>query len=143
MKFYIENQGVYYDITPIRYTSTLTNPLQTDTATNSGGYTTITVTDANLDPDGNTFVDGDYVTLYGSAGNITVGEADAGGRQRTARLADLPLAVLRKFSRAIGPDVSGWLTLEGSVARRKHRGGTAPRQVLRAVALGRKRLARA
>jgi len=73
LKFYIENQGVYYDITPIRYTSTLTNPLQTSTATNSGGYTTITVTDANLDPDGKTFIDGDYVTLYGSAGNITVG----------------------------------------------------------------------
>ena len=58
-------------------------------------------------------------------------------------LADLPLAALRKFSRTIGPDVSEWLTLEGSVSRRKHRGGTAPRQVLRAVALGRKRLARA
>ncbi len=58
-------------------------------------------------------------------------------------LADLPLAALRKFSRTIGPDVSEWLTLEGSVSRRKHPGGTAPRQVLRAVALGRKRLARA
>jgi hypothetical protein len=73
LKFYIENIGAYYDITPIRYTSTLTNPLTTDTTKNSGGYTTITVTDANLDPDGNTFDDGDYVTLYGSAGNITVG----------------------------------------------------------------------
>jgi hypothetical protein len=73
LKFYIENQGAYYDITPIRYTSTLTNPLATSTATNSGGYTTITVTDANLDASGNTFANDDYVTLYGSAGNITVG----------------------------------------------------------------------
>ena len=74
LKFYINTvNGTFYDITPIRYTSTLTNPLQTATSTNSGGYTTITVTDANLDADGNTFVDGDYVTLYGSAGNITVG----------------------------------------------------------------------
>ena len=73
LKFYIENIGAYYDITPIRYTSTLTNPLTTDTATNSGGYTTITVVDANLDANGNTFANNDYVTLYGSAGNITVG----------------------------------------------------------------------
>jgi hypothetical protein len=73
LKFYVENQGYFYDITPIRYTSTLVNKLETDTATNSGGYTTIEVTDVNLDPDGNTFADGDYVTLYGSAGNITVG----------------------------------------------------------------------
>ena len=58
-------------------------------------------------------------------------------------LSGLPLAALKRFSRAIGPDVFGWLTLEGSVARRNHPGGTAPRQVLRAVALGRKRLARA
>jgi hypothetical protein len=73
LKFYIENQGVYYDITPIRYTSTLVDKLTTNTATNSGGYTTVTVADVNLDPDGRSFVDGDYVTLYGSAGNITVG----------------------------------------------------------------------
>jgi hypothetical protein len=73
LKFYIENIGAYYDITPIRYTSTLTNPLTTNTATNSGGYTTITVVDANLDADGDTFANNDYVTLYGSAGNITVG----------------------------------------------------------------------
>ena len=57
-------------------------------------------------------------------------------------LADLSLAALKRFSTTIGADVSGWLTLEGSVARRKHAGGTAPAQVRRAVALGRKRLAR-
>jgi hypothetical protein len=73
LKFYIENQGAYYNITPIRYTSTLTNPLTTNTTTNSGGYTTITVVDANLDANGDTFANNDYVTLYGSAGNITVG----------------------------------------------------------------------
>ena len=56
-------------------------------------------------------------------------------------LSELPLAVLKRFSHAIGPDVFDWLTLEGSVARRKHPGGTAPVQVLRAVARGRKRLA--
>ena len=58
-------------------------------------------------------------------------------------LSGLPLAALQRFSRSIGPDVFDWLTLEGSVARRNHPGGTAPAQVRRAVALCRKRLARA
>ena len=58
-------------------------------------------------------------------------------------LADLPLAALREFSPRIGADVFDWLTLEGSVARRKHRGGTAPAQVRLAVARGKRRLARA
>jgi argininosuccinate lyase len=70
---------------------------------------------------------------------LAVREAEAKG----CDLADLPLAALKRFSRAIGPDVFDWLTLEGSVARRKHVGGTAPGRVLRAVALGRKRLSRA
>ena len=63
--------------------------------------------------------------------------------KKSCGLPDLPLATLRRFSRAIGPDVFGWLTLEGSVSRRKHPGGTAPAQVLRAVRLGRRRLAHA
>ena len=54
-----------------------------------------------------------------------VREAEAGGRD----LADLPLEALRRFSPAIGKDVFAWLTLEGSVARRSHRGGTAPARV--------------
>jgi hypothetical protein len=72
LKFYVENLGYYYDITPLRSTTaanaTLVDKLATNTATNSGGYTTITVTDAT-----GGFVDNDYVTLYGSAGNITIG----------------------------------------------------------------------
>ena len=58
-------------------------------------------------------------------------------------LAQLPLEVLKRFSGKIGADVAGWLTLEGSVARRKHRGATAPEEVLRAIARGRKRLKQA
>ena len=54
-----------------------------------------------------------------------VREAELAGRD----LAELPLAALRRFSPKIGKDVYGWLTLEGSVARRAHRGGTAPAQV--------------
>lgn len=67
-KFYIENGGAYYDITPIRTSDTLTNPFTTSTATNSGGYTTVTVT---ATPG---FANGDYVTFYGgtAVGGVTV-----------------------------------------------------------------------
>jgi len=68
-KFYIENGGVYYDITPIRAETTLTNPFTTNTATNSGGYTTVTVTDAT-----GGYSNGAYVTFYGASavGGVTV-----------------------------------------------------------------------
>jgi len=68
-KFYIESGGVYYDITPIRAEVTLTNPFTTNTATNSGGYTTVTVTDAALG-----YKNGAYVTFYGATvvGGVTV-----------------------------------------------------------------------
>lgn len=68
-KMYIENAGSYYDITPIRAEHTLTNPFATSTATNSGGYTTVTVTDAT-----GGFTDGAYVTFYGgtAVGGVTV-----------------------------------------------------------------------
>ncbi len=66
-----------------------------------------------------------------------VREAEASG----CDLGGLPLAVLKGFSAAIGEDVYRSLTLEGSVARRSHPGGTAPEQVKTAVARARKRLA--
>jgi hypothetical protein len=68
VKFYIENGGAYYDVTPIRTSDTLTNPFTTNTATNSGGYTTVIVT---ADPG---FANGDYVTFYGgtAVGGVTV-----------------------------------------------------------------------
>jgi hypothetical protein len=68
VKFYIENGGAYYDITPIRTENTLTSPFATNTATNSGGYTTVTVT---ATPG---FANNDYVTFYGGAavGGVTV-----------------------------------------------------------------------
>jgi hypothetical protein len=45
LKFYLTFGTSYYDITPVRSTVTLpSNPLATNTATNSGGKTTITVT---------------------------------------------------------------------------------------------------
>jgi len=68
-KFYIENGGVYYDITPIRAEHTLTNPFTTNTATNTGTTTTVTVLDA-----GAGFTDGAYVTFYGGSavGGVTI-----------------------------------------------------------------------
>jgi len=57
-------------------------------------------------------------------------------------LASLPLAVLQKFSAKIGADVTKVLTPEGSVASRRHPGGTAPSAVRKAIARARKRLAR-
>jgi hypothetical protein len=64
LKFYIENGGLYYDITPIRSTTTGT---ATFAATN--GSAVLTVTDA-----ANGCVIGDYVTFSGAVslgGNIT------------------------------------------------------------------------
>src|SRR5688572_26572643 len=55
-------------------------------------------------------------------------------------LSALPLEKLRSFSGKIGPDVKRVLTLEGSVAARRHAGGTAPAEVRRAIARARKRL---
>jgi len=63
LKFYVQNSGAYYDITPIRTTSTLVNKLSTVNTSNI-----ITVVDA-----AGGFVNNDYVTFYGSAGNISIG----------------------------------------------------------------------
>jgi hypothetical protein len=64
LKFYLENGGVYNDITPIRETVTLTNPFNT---TNSS--TTVLVTDAS-----HGCVTGDFVTFTGASavGGLTI-----------------------------------------------------------------------
>ena len=69
-KFYIENGGAYYDITPIRAEVTLTNPFTTN------GTTTVTVTDSS-----GGFVNGDYVTFYG--GTAVGGQTITGEYQIT------------------------------------------------------------
>ncbi|MCB5189087.1 argininosuccinate lyase [Methylobacillus caricis] len=56
-------------------------------------------------------------------------------------LSDLPLAELQTFSPQIAEDVYAVLTLEGSLASRNHRGGTAPVQVKQAIARARQLLA--
>ncbi len=55
-------------------------------------------------------------------------------------LAHLPLAVLKGFSPLIGEDVYAVLTPQGSVASRRHVGGTAPEAVRAAIDRARKRL---
>jgi hypothetical protein len=59
LKYYIQNSvgGAFNDVTPIRLTNTGTaNAFTTATSTNSGGYTTITVTDAGHGAQVNDFV---------------------------------------------------------------------------------------
>jgi len=63
-----------------------------------------------------------------------VREADKLGKELPA----LPLATLKSFSPLVGDDVYAVLTPEGSVASRKHIGGTAPEAVKAAIARARK-----
>jgi len=65
-----------------------------------------------------------------------VREAEQAGRD----LSELPLEKLRAFSDRIEGDVFGLLTPEGSVALRRHVGGTAPEAVRAAIARARARL---
>jgi len=53
-------------------------------------------------------------------------------------LSELRLEELQTFSETITEDIFSVLTLDGSVASRDHIGGTAPKQVLLAVARAKK-----
>ncbi len=70
-----------------------------------------------------------------------VGKAVSLGLSLNKDLSELDLSQLQKLSTLIDESVFDVLTLEGSVAARNHFGGTAPDQVLLAVAAARKRLA--
>ena len=67
LKFYIENGGVYNDITPIRVSNTLTNPFTTTV-----GSAVVTVTDANGGFENNDFVTFSPTTTF--AGITVFGE---------------------------------------------------------------------
>ena len=71
-----------------------------------------------------------------------VGQAVGYGVETGKDLSDMTLEELQKFSDMISQDVFDVLTLEGSVAARDHIGGTAPRQVLKAVAKAKEELAK-
>ena len=85
----------------------------------------------------------DYLVRKGVAfrdAHEIVGRAVRHGIETGKDLSELPLAELQRFSAVIGDDVYAVLTLEGSVAARKHHGGTAPEQVRAALKRARKRL---
>ena len=64
LKFYVENIGSYFDITPLRATVSLTNPFTT-----TSGSATVTVTDVN-----GGYTNGDYVTFSNATavGGLTI-----------------------------------------------------------------------
>ena len=70
-----------------------------------------------------------------------VGKSVAFGIEQSKDLADLSLEELKTFSDLIGDDIFEVLTLEGSIGARDHIGGTAPKQVLAAVAVAKADLA--
>ncbi len=84
----------------------------------------------------------DYLVKKGLAfreAHEAVARAVRHAESRGCDLAALPLAELRRFSALVGADVRSVLTLEGSVAARKHIGGTAPEQVRAAARRARRR----
>ncbi|GAA3943510.1 argininosuccinate lyase [Litoribacillus peritrichatus] len=70
-----------------------------------------------------------------------VGKSVGYGIDQDKDLSDMNLEELQQFSDMISEDVFDVLTLEGSVNARDHIGGTAPKQVIAAVARGKQRLA--
>ncbi len=86
----------------------------------------------------------DYLVRKGVAfrdAHEIVGRAVRAGIESERDLSELALEELQAFSPAIEDDVFSVLTLEGSVAARKHFGGTAPEQVCDAIKRARLRLA--
>ena len=69
-----------------------------------------------------------------------VGSAVAYGIETGKDLSEMSTGELQKFGSMISDDVFDVLTLEGSVAARNHIGGTAPEQVVEAVARAQQQL---
>ncbi len=86
----------------------------------------------------------DYLVRKGMAfrdAHEVVGQAVRLGLNTDRDLSELSLAELQGFAAAISADVFEVLSLEGSVAARKHIGGTAPDTVRQAIATARQNLA--
>jgi argininosuccinate lyase len=78
----------------------------------------------------------DYLVRKGMAfrdAHEVVGLAVRLGLDTGRDLSEIPLAELQSFSGLITADVFDYLSLEGSVAARKHIGGTAPDTVRAAI----------
>ena len=87
----------------------------------------------------------DYLVKQGMAfrdAHEVVGKSVAFGIEQKKDLADLSLAELQNFSDLVTEDVFEVLTLEGSIGARDHIGGTAPTQVLAAVATAKEDLSK-
>jgi argininosuccinate lyase len=85
----------------------------------------------------------DYLVRNGIAfrdAHEVVGLAVRLGVETERDLSELSLAELQGFSSVITAEVFGVLKLEGSVAARKHIGGTAPETVRKAIAAARQQL---
>jgi len=85
----------------------------------------------------------DYLVRKGVAfrdAHEIVGRAVRAGIETGRDLGEMSISELQKFSPTIEKDVFEILTLEGSVAARRHTGGTAPDQVRSAIKRARKRL---
>ncbi|WP_374683188.1 argininosuccinate lyase [Accumulibacter sp.] len=83
----------------------------------------------------------DYLTRKGLPfrdAHEAVGRAVRRAEELDVDLAQLPLAELQRFSPLLGDDVFAVLTVDGSLAARRHIGGTAPEQVLAAVSRARR-----
>jgi len=93
LKFYIENGGYYYDVTPISAEHTLTNPFTPD------GTTTILVTDAN-----GGFINNDFVTFYGGT---PVGGQTITGEYQIAYLTDTTYNITIPFAATAGAPAGG------------------------------------
>ena len=78
----------------------------------------------------------DYLVRKGMAfrdAHEVVGLAVRAGIESNRDLSEISLSELQQFSTLITADVFGFLTLEGSIAARKHIGGTAPDTVRSAI----------
>jgi hypothetical protein len=134
LKFYIENQGTYYDITPIVAARTLTNPFTTDgltaevTVTDGlggyavGSFVTFSGTDAALTV-GGLIIRGEYQITSAVAGSYTVATptiATAGTSTGTVyadyQLSASPSAVVPLFGWGAGTWGSGVWGTSGSAA---------------------------
>ena len=85
----------------------------------------------------------DYLTRKGLPfrdAHEAVGLAVRRAEELGVDLPQLSLAELQAFSPLVADDVFAVLTVEGSLAQRKHTGGTAPEQVRAAIARARARL---
>jgi argininosuccinate lyase len=87
----------------------------------------------------------DYLVKKGVAfreAHEAVARAVRFAADRGVDLSGLPLTELQQFDAHIAEDVFQVLTLEGSLAARRHTGGTAPAQVRAAAARAKRDLAR-